>query len=119
MNEKNKPEYDGSRLRHHELWSLLEMEYERQMWENWKKVYPDGFPWNKVLIDSSGIKGKAMIMSTAYLDDSGKDFRELWTDSADKKESGLYRIFRPACNNDIDDYGFKKDDDEHTKRKDT
>lgn len=107
--------YDGSRLKIHEMWFLLEMEYERQMWENWKKVYPNGFPWNKVLIDGSGIKGKAMIMSTADLDDSAENFKELWTDSSDKKENGLYRIFRPAWDANVDEFGFKKDEDETTK----
>ena len=86
------------------------MEYERQMWAHWKKQYPDGFPWNKVLIDSNGIKGKAMIVSTVDLGDSGRDFRNIWNDSLPEEQKGLYRIFRPALDND--EFGLKKEDDE-------
>lgn len=102
--------YDGSRLIYHDMWLLLEMEYERQMREHWKKLYPDGFPWNKVLIDSNGIKGKAMIMSTVDFEDSGASFRELWNNSPPEQESGLYRVFRSAL--DADEFGFKKEEDE-------
>ena len=109
---KNNEGYDGSQLRYHEMWLLLEMEYERQMWENWKKQFPDGFPWNKVLKTTDGIVGKVMITSTVDIQDSGADFKELWNDSMPEKESALYRVFRPAWDANIDEYGFKKDEDE-------
>lgn len=109
---KDNEGYDGSKLRYHEMWLLLELEYERQMWEHWKRTYSNGFPWDKVLKIGEGIVGKAMITSTVDIQDSGADFRELWNDSMPEKESALYRVFKPAWDANIDEYGFKKDEDE-------
>lgn len=115
---KDNEGYDGSKLRVHEMWLLLEMEYERQMWAAWKRQYPNGFPWDKVII-GDGIKGKAMIVSTVDLDNSGQDFRKMWEDSPSDKESGLYRVFRPAWK--ANELGLKEEDQQsmgqHLKRR--
>lgn len=110
---KENDSYDGSKLNYSYMWLHLEMEYERRMWDNWKKIYPNGFPWDKVL-KTDGIVGKAIVLtSTVDIQDSGREFRELWNDSPQEKQSGLYRVFRPAFDaTDIDEFGFKKDEDE-------
>lgn len=105
--------YDGIRIRYYEMWAQLELEYERQMWAYWKRRYPDGFPWDKVLKTKDGeIIGKAIFVSTVDLQDSGQYFKELWNDSKPERESGLYRLFRPAWDATIDEFGFKKEEDE-------
>lgn len=112
---KDNEGYDGTRIRYHEMWAYLEMEYERQMWENWKRQYPDGFPWDSVLKPNLNgvVTGKVMMVSTVDLCDSGQSFKDLWNDSAPEKESGLYRVFSPEFDDNIDNFGFKKEDDEN------
>jgi|SRR5215217_941724 len=93
----------------------LDMEYERQMWKRWKEANPNGFPFDKVLKKVKGIQGKVIISTIDNdIDSQSKFLRELWNDSPQEQESGLYRFFRPAWGHEIDQYGFKKEDDDST-----
>lgn len=116
---KNESDYDGiddSIRKTRNMFLELEMEYERQMWKRWKEANPDGFPFSQVLNSKiEGIKGKVIISTIDNdMDSQAKFLREMWSDSPEQKESGLYRFFRPAWGHEIDEYGFKKEDDETT-----
>lgn len=110
---KDESDYDGiadSIRRTRNMFLELEMEYERQMWRRWKETNPDGFPFDKVLKNVEGIKGKVIIGTMDNdIDSQAKFLRELWSDSPEEKESGLYRFFRPAWGHETDEVGFKKD----------
>jgi hypothetical protein len=95
--------YDGSKLINH--FDLLQAQYDIDLWKNakpdtWKDLFP---------VVLKGVKGKAIICSTVELGSDNEVLFNIWNES--DKPNGLFRIFRPALG-EVDNYGFKKEDDE-------